>query len=98
MTEKTFPTFTKKCEILSDIWFGYRDEQEFQDFIEYNDLGLPLAYAIHGEIVQATELAKQYIQETFDLLSEALGVNPDEDWQSLDEMLDSSKDTGTLPE
>lgn len=93
MTESIFPTFSKKCEILSDIWFGYRDDSEFQDFIEYNDLGLPLAYAIHGEIVQATELAKQYINETFYLLAEALGVSADLDWEDLDQMLESSKDS-----
>jgi hypothetical protein len=101
MTEKTFPTFTKKCEILSDLWFDYRQDEQFQDFIEYNDLGLPLAYAIHGEIVQATELAKQYINETFELFAFSLeGVDPDEDWQSLDEMLEASRDNdlGSMPE
>jgi hypothetical protein len=89
MTE-TLPTFTKKCEILSDLWFDYRNDIDFKDFMEYNDIGLPLAYVIHGEIVQPTEIAKQYVSETFDLFAESLGLDPQGEWWNLDEMFEAS--------
>jgi hypothetical protein len=92
MTEKISPTFTKKCEILADLWLNYRKDEVFGDFIEYNDIGLPVAYMIDSEIVQATEYAKQYVEETFELFCEALSVSPNEDWSNLNEMLDSSSD------
>jgi hypothetical protein len=58
--------------------------------MEYNDIGLPLAYVIHGEIVQPTEIAKQYVEETFELFAESLGLNPNDEWWNLDQMFESS--------
>ena len=43
--------FSTKTAILADLWINYRDEGEFEDFIEYNDLGLPLAYLINTELL-----------------------------------------------
>jgi hypothetical protein len=75
-----------KTAILSELWLNYRDEAEFQDFIEYNDLGLPLAYAINAHIVEATEIADKFISETFDLLLAGLGME-DEGFETLDDIL-----------
>jgi hypothetical protein len=86
MSEITTTPFSKKCEILGELWLKYRSEPEFEDFIDYNDLGLPIAYAIANDIVKSTDLAKSFIEETFDLLLVALGLE-DEDWENLDEML-----------
>ena len=36
--------FNKKLIILSDVYLHYRDDDEFKEFAEYNDLGLPLAH------------------------------------------------------
>ena len=66
--------FKAKCSILAEIWIDYRDDEEFKDFIEYNDLGMPLAYAISTGIVEKTEQAKKFINETFDLLLAGLDV------------------------
>jgi hypothetical protein len=65
----------------------YRGDVEFQDFIEYNDLGLPLAYAISEGIVEKTEIASNFINEAFDILLAALGVE-DTGFESLEDMLD----------
>ena len=97
MTENTFPTFTKKCQILSELWLDYRQDEQFQDFIEYNDIGLPLSYFVEAEIVQATDIAEEYISETFRLLVVALGLDSNTDWESLNEMLDQANELGTFP-
>jgi hypothetical protein len=86
MSEDTTTPFSNKCEILGELWMKYRSEEKFEDFLEYNDLGLPIAYAIANEIVKSTEMAKSFIEETFDLLLVALGLE-DEAWENLDEML-----------
>jgi hypothetical protein len=65
---------------------NYRDDEGLQDFIEYNDLGLPLAYFLYNELVLPTKQAEVYIDETFTLLVAALGVE-DVGFESLDEML-----------
>jgi hypothetical protein len=90
MTENTSPTFTNRCKILSDLWFDYRQDEDLKDFMEYNDLGLPIAYAIHGEIVMPTELAKQYVNETFELFAESLKLDANHEWWNLDEMFEAS--------
>jgi hypothetical protein len=78
-------TFDNKASILADLWLNYRQDAEFADFIEYNDIGLPLAYAIANDIVQTTPIATKFIEETFDLLVTALEIE-DSDFETLDEM------------
>jgi hypothetical protein len=85
MTDKTETTFDSKCEILGELWISYKGDPEFSDFIEYNDLGLPLAYAITSGIVEATPKAIMFIDETFELLLSALEIK-DEGFESLDEL------------
>jgi hypothetical protein len=80
-------TFDNKCAILSDLWLNYKDEAELADFVEYNDLGLPLAYLIHTNLVTVNENGISYIDETFNLLCEGVGVDLDGEYESLNELM-----------
>lgn len=80
--------FSNVCDILSDLWLNYRTDDDFKDFIEYNDIGLPLAYAVANGIAEANDLGSNLIIETWDLLLEALGVD-DTGFDNLDDLLDS---------
>jgi hypothetical protein len=84
MTSST--NYTDKCSILAELWLNYRSDEEFQDFIEYNDLGLPLAYAIDNSIVKSTEMAQRFVEETFDVFLATLDVE-DTGFENLDELL-----------
>ena len=75
-----------KAGILAELWMNYRDDKELSDFIEYNDIGLPLAYFVFNELVNPTEQAEMYIDETYHLLVYSLGVE-DKEYSNLDEML-----------
>ncbi len=77
---------TKQTEILAELWIEYKNDTGFEDFISYNDLGLPLAYAISADIVSASERANLFIEETFGLLLEALSLE-DEGFESLDDLI-----------
>ena len=79
-------TFDNKISILAELWMNYRDDEDLQDFVEYNDLGLPLAYFLMNEIVAPSQIAAVYIDETYNLLIASLGVE-DKEWESLDELL-----------
>ena len=79
-------TFENKITILAELWMNYRDDYDLQDFVEYNDLGLPLAYFLMNEIVMPTEQSELYINETYDLFIASLQV-ADIEWESLDEVL-----------
>ena len=90
MTEPVSETtpYSTKAEILADLWMNYRNDEEFEDFIEYNDLGLPLAYAISTDVVKSTDLAEKFIEETFSLLLAGLEIE-DTGFESMDDLLGS---------
>jgi hypothetical protein len=81
--------FINKTSILSELWTNYRDDDALEDFIDYNDIGLPLAYLVNNKIVLSTLEAESYINETFDLLLNALWVD-DIGFENLDEILSFS--------
>ena len=78
-------TSENKANILSELWLGYKNDENFEDFFSYNDLGLPLAYAIANGIVKATEVSNRFINETFTLLLASLEVD-DEGFEELDDI------------
>ena len=82
-------TLESKADILSELWLGYKNDQNFEDFFDYNDLGLPLAYAIANGIVKATEVSNRFINETFMLLLASLEVE-DEGFSTLDDIFISA--------
>lgn len=77
--------FSRKCEILADLWLNHRADVDFEDFIEYNDIGLPLAYAFAEELAKPTEIGTKFVEETYSLFVEALEI-PDVEYDSLDDM------------
>jgi hypothetical protein len=98
MTNNKSETFFSRCEILAELWVEYRDDDQFKDFIAHQDIGLPLAYVISNEIVKPTKIAKDYVNETFELFAVALGLEVDDDWTTLSQMIEYAKGTGTFPE
>lgn len=70
--------FADKAGILGTLWMDYRDDEDFADFINYNDIGLPLAFFIAEGMVQSTPLAEQFVNETFELFIAALEVTEEE--------------------
>ena len=79
-------TFGDKCAILSELWLNYRDDEQFADFVEYNDLGLPLAYAVDSSIIESNDRVATFINEAWDLLLSGLELQ-DVGFRTLEEML-----------
>jgi hypothetical protein len=92
-----------KAGVLAELWINYRDDEDFTDFIEYNDIGLPLAYFVaEGLVKETSPLGDQYIIETFEMFANALNVT-EEEIEGLDEIslvpiLQLSKDKGEVTE
>lgn len=82
-------TSESKADILSELWLGYKSDPNFEDFFSYNDLGLPLAYAVANGIVKPTEMSNRFIDETFALLLASLEVE-DEGFSDLDDIFISA--------
>lgn len=84
--------FSNKCEILSELWMNYRKDENFEDFIEYNDMGLPLAYFIHTNLVTPLDEARVFIEETYNLFISALGINEDNEYTTLNDLFKAAGD------
>jgi hypothetical protein len=67
-------TFDSKALILGQVWMHHKDADQLADFFKYNDLGIPLAFALAEGIVNHTPTLEQYINETWDLFLEALNI------------------------
>ena len=83
-----------KCGILGQFWFEFRDDEKLKGFIEYNDIGLPLAWYIATGLVQSTDMADTYVEETFAQFLAALEVTEleIEGCTTLDEILSIAAD------
>lgn len=92
MTESATTHFSNQASILGELWLNYRDDENFDDFVSYNDLGLPLAYAISAGIVDNNPTAEKFVRESFELLLAALDIE-DVGFETLDEMFGLSEDS-----
>ena len=90
MSDNTTTPFSNKASILAELWMNYRDDENFRDFIEYNDLGLPLAYAIAENVVSVSDKAKLFIEETFDVFLAGMDIE-DTGFDTLDSLLSQSE-------
>ena len=83
---KELTSFEDVCSILAELWIDHKEKKKFEDFVSYNDLGLPLAFLIDSELVTATEIAKKYVEETWIILLKSLEINEDIGFTCLEEL------------
>lgn len=80
--------FEIRVAILADLWLNFRDDEDFQEFISYNDVGLPIAFALNENFVTGTDASTRFINETFELLLKGLELEDSgKGWEDLDEIL-----------
>jgi len=87
-SENTSTTFEAKCEILGELWIYYRDSQEFEEFISYNDIGLPLAYAYANQLATLEPVGVKMVEDSFIMLMTGLDYQEDLGWSDLNAMLE----------
>ncbi len=78
--------FSKKIEILGEFYITYRDDKELKEFIEFNDVGLPLAYLASEELCGVSEEGSEYINQTWVILMASLGIE-DIGFEDIDSMM-----------
>ena len=81
-------TFDNKALILGQVWMQHKSDNEMADFFAYNDIGVPLAFAFAEGIVNHTPSLEQYVNESFDLLLEAIDIE-DTGFEDLQDLWDA---------
>ena len=72
-------TFADKTGVLGQLWIEFREDEDFKEFVEYNDIGMPLGYFVaEGLVKETTDLGDTYILETFDMLIGLLKITEEE--------------------
>lgn len=80
--------FSTKCQILGQI---YQDDMEdFKVFMEYNDIGFPLAYHAAEGLVTIKPDGMRYVKETWKLLLSELNLK-DTGFEDLEHLLSETR-------
>lgn len=86
-------SFLIKCEILAEVHVESGFNPNLNEFRKYNDIGLPLAYLINQELVEPKgEKSLEYIEDTWRMLSESLGIDPNGDYKNAEDYLSNTSE------
>ena len=75
-----------KAEILVQFTQDYFNSGEYEEFFDYNDLGIPLSIAITQDMVILTDSGEQLLEETWKELCLLFDANPDDEYESIDDL------------
>jgi len=77
-----------KATILADFWLLHDGDTAWSEFFAYNDLAMPYSFGVaFGHIAELSPDGEALIDETFSVLCDALGVSPDDDWDTLEPII-----------
>ena len=75
-----------KAEILVQFTQDEFNSGEYDEFFDYNDLGIPLSIAITQDMVILTDAGEQLLEETWKELCLLFEVDPDNEYESIDDL------------
>ena len=76
-----------KADILFDAWLYIDERDEWEEFVAYNQLGLPLAHSLHmGYILDLSPEGEMLIEDTYAMLCNVLKVSVDDEFASFEDM------------
>jgi hypothetical protein len=79
--------FNTICKILGEMHISYTEDGLHSDFVQFNDLGVPLAYFVSEGLATPSEEGRDKILETWELLMRA-AEKEDTGFSELDDVLD----------
>jgi hypothetical protein len=75
-----------KAEILVQFTQDEFNSGEYEEFFDYNDLGIPLSIAITQDMVILTDSGEELLEETWKELCLLFDANPDDEYESIDDL------------
>ncbi len=77
---------SKKAEILVQFTQDYFNSGEYDEFFDYNDLGIPMSIALDQEMIILTDKGEELLQETWKELCLLFNANPDDEYETIDDL------------
>jgi hypothetical protein len=75
-----------KAEILVQFTQDNFNDEVYEDFFDYNDLGIPMAIAIMQDLVILTDAGEQVLEETWKELCLLFEADPNGEYESIDDL------------
>ena len=75
-----------KAEILVQFTQDYFNSGEYEEFFDYNDLGIPMSIAITQDMVILTDSGEQLLEETWIELCLLFEADPNGEYESIDDL------------
>jgi len=75
-----------KAEILVQFTQDEFNSGEYDEFFDYNDLGIPLSIAIVQDMVILTDSGEELLEETWKELCLLFDANPEDEYESIDDL------------
>ena len=94
MSKKT--SFIDKCEILSQVWVNWKDEEDnsegWKSLFKMNDVGFPFAYLVRNGYasVKKSIAGENPIEETWQDFCQSLSIDPEAKYSDIIEMFKAS--------
>lgn len=84
--------FSKKCEILGNLYLFYSDttNESWRQFFTWADLGLPMAWMASSDWITIKPDAKQYVNDTWKMFCEMIAIDADAKYNSLQDCFTAS--------
>ena len=78
-----------KADIIVDFVVRNSEDEAYSDFFAYNDLGIPLSVAFNAGLCTLNDEGNKMLSETYKLLCEELGSDPELNYVDLDDLLEN---------
>lgn len=76
-----------KAEIIVQFAQDNLEDEVYEEFFDYNDLGIPLSIAIMQDMVILTDKGEEIINETWRILCELFGADPNGEYENVDDLI-----------
>ena len=81
--------FDTQCEILTELWLNYRDEEPVMPLFEYFDIGFPMAFAYNQGLIKLEPIAKEMVSNCWLGVIESFGHGQDTGFETLSDLTDN---------
>ena len=76
-----------KAQIIVDFIQENFNDDLYDDFFDYNDLGVPVAVALKADLVILTKEGEELLDETWKELCELFGNDPNEEYEDYEDFI-----------
>jgi hypothetical protein len=79
--------FSNRCNILANFYTDYINEPDWSEFFSINNIGFPAAVVHDFGMGELNDKAIKYINETWIKLCNRVDLDPDEDYDDLEDFI-----------